>query len=536
MLLDALRKVQSVGRSRRGSSRFSPRLEMLETRSLLAADVLYVGDGFDDSINEFDAETGSYTSEFQQNGVLFGPRGMLVTGNELLVANQNVDQPFNGEVLRYDRSTRNFLGALVPSSDPNAPFGPRGMVIRNGVLYVADLQADGPCDASNCVDGRVRTYNASNGTFLGDVNLGTLDLSAPGVVDADREFNPRGIVFGPDGLLYVSVFNPENPLDGHIVRFDVNTGFQDVFVDSDTCGCDLHRPEGLSFGPDGNLYITSFRADGTDSDRIVVVNGANGSPVGEIDLAAPVASGGLRAFAQALLFGPGGSLYVPITGGDASMAGEVRAYDVSDASYEVLIPNTQMGQAWFLTFGNTDSATLQYVVPVDGDFNDDGVYDARDIDALVAEIAAGTDAAGFDLSGDGVVDLVDRDAWLAEAGSVNLPSGNAYLLGDANLDGVVDGLDFISWNAHKFTDVAAWSAGDFNADGVVDGSDFADWNANKFTSANMISQPAGHVLLRVDIRAMGNRDPSSIRSKDPRSARDAVFAAFAELVGNGSLC
>ena len=49
------------------------------------------------------------------------------------------------------------------------------------------------------------------------------------------------------------------------------------------------------------------------------------------------------------------------------------------------------------------------------------------------------------------VDLADRDAWLAEAGGVNLVNGNSYGIGDANLDGFVDGLDFIEWNANKFT-------------------------------------------------------------------------------------
>ncbi len=119
----------------------------------------------------------------------------------------------------------------------------------------------------------------------------------------------------------------------------------------------------------------------------------------------------------------------------------------------------------------------------DGDFNDDGLYDLLDIDALVAEIAAGTHQAVFDLTGDSLVDLADRDAWLAEAGGVNLGLGLRYLLGDANLDGVVDTSDFNLWNAHKFTAVAAWSQGDFNADGVVDTSDFNIWNNAKFTSA-----------------------------------------------------
>ncbi len=124
---------------------------------------------------------------------------------------------------------------------------------------------------------------------------------------------------------------------------------------------------------------------------------------------------------------------------------------------------------------------------VDGDFNDDGVYDVWDIDALVGEIVAATNNPAYDLTGDGLVDLLDRDAWLAEAGSVNLPSGGAYLLGDANLDGVVDGQDFIAWNSHKFQSTARWQDGDFNADGFVDGQDFILWNSHKFQSSDIVS-------------------------------------------------
>ena len=131
---------------------------------------------------------------------------------------------------------------------------------------------------------------------------------------------------------------------------------------------------------------------------------------------------------------------------------------------------------------------------VDGDFNDDGVYDCADIDALVAEIAAATHIGSFDLTADGQVDLADRDAWLAEAGSVNLGSGRAYLLGDANLDGTVDGTDFNAWNANKFTATASWCGGDFNADGFIDGSDFNIWGVFKFQSSDgLVMQKPGNL-------------------------------------------
>ena len=106
---------------------------------------------------------------------------------------------------------------------------------------------------------------------------------------------------------------------------------------------------------------------------------------------------------------------------------------------------------------------------------------------LVAEIAGGANNAAFDLSGDGSVDSTDLDLWLAEAGAANLPSGNAYRDGDANLDGVVDVSDFNLWNNNKFTNTAAWCSGDFNADGSIDVSDFNIWNTNKFTSSNDVA-------------------------------------------------
>ena len=148
----------------------------------------------------------------------------------------------------------------------------------------------------------------------------------------------------------------------------------------------------------------------------------------------------------------------------------------------------------------TQTGTVSYLgMPgISGDFNADGAWDCSDIDALVGEIAAGTNNAAFDMNGDGLVDNADvydaGNGWLA-VGGANNPSdtsgGNAFLPGDANLDGVVDVSDFNLWNGSKFTNTAAWCSGDFNTDGVVDVSDFNLWNGNKFTAAD--SRPAAAV-------------------------------------------
>ena len=120
---------------------------------------------------------------------------------------------------------------------------------------------------------------------------------------------------------------------------------------------------------------------------------------------------------------------------------------------------------------------------MDVDFNDDGSVDCGDIDELIAAIATGSTATAYDLNQDSAVNLEDRDAWLAEAGQINLGLDQAYLLGDATLDGSVDGEDFIAWNDHKFTATASWCSGDFSADGIVDGIDFVLWNEFKFTES-----------------------------------------------------
>ncbi len=141
-----------------------------------------------------------------------------------------------------------------------------------------------------------------------------------------------------------------------------------------------------------------------------------------------------------------------------------------------------------------ESGTGAYVLnvdpaaPISGDFDNDGDYDTDDINALTTAIVTGGNVAHYDLSGDGMLQLDDVDIWRQLAGEANLGTGHTYLAGDADLDGVVDGVDFLAWNQHKFTADALWSHGDFNANGVVDGLDFLIWNTNKFTAAD---QPAG---------------------------------------------
>jgi hypothetical protein len=128
-------------------------------------------------------------------------------------------------------------------------------------------------------------------------------------------------------------------------------------------------------------------------------------------------------------------------------------------------------------------------VTMAGDFDDNGQYETADIDALIGSVAAGNNEVEFDLTLDGIVNLEDVDLWRAIAGAVLNESGAPILPGDANLDGDVNGVDFVAWNNAKFTSTGTWSNGDFNADGETNGVDFVVWNTNKFMTADSGTQP-----------------------------------------------
>ena len=197
----------------------------------------------------------------------------------------------------------------------------------------------------------------------------------------------------------------------------------------------------------------------------------------------------------------GGSLYFPAD--DGVFGEELRKFDprtgrvslVADVFEGASDPGIRFGKDTRIVLDGRlyFAANDQYVgrelaevfVIAASDFNQDGASDCTDIDALTMEIVATTHNPSYDLDSDGMVDATDRDLWLAIAGAENLDSGEPYLVGDANLDGVVDVSDFNLWNRNKFTHSSAWCSGDFNSDGGVDASDFNLWNGNKFTPPEM---------------------------------------------------
>ena len=336
-------------------------------------DVLYVGDAGDptnvgdDTIKRIDARTGAFLGVLVKPVPLIGPMGLIVR-ESLYVANQNTFQPFAGDILRYSVVNGRLLQRVVDHEKPDAhaPFAPRGMVLWDKNLFVANF-----VDNDNGDPGQVLKYTIA-GEFLQRLIPDNLSF----------DFHPRGMVIGPDRRLYVSNFpDLATGRGGQVLRFDPASGaFLDVFVANDprspASGCtgNLNRPEGLVFGPDGNLYITSFRADASDVDRILIFAGPGSRRpavcLGSIELDRV---GKPRSSAQALLFGPRGDLFVPITnasGPPVKKSGAIRRYRLKDLRFgprppftNFVAPHANGGplvQPWYLTFDETDPGTLAY--------------------------------------------------------------------------------------------------------------------------------------------------------------------------------
>ena len=142
-------------------------------------------------------------------------------------------------------------------------------------VFVADYLSNTPSG-----EGQLLVYS-KQGKFI-------TSLVPPSGTVFSGLYHPRAVVIGPDGLLYVSNMADTNTgLGGQVFRFNPNTfEFVDVFIDDAGGVGQLNRPEGLVFGPDGKLYIVGYRANPSDFDSIRIYSSA-GVFLDKIGLAVP---------------------------------------------------------------------------------------------------------------------------------------------------------------------------------------------------------------------------------------------------------
>lgn len=149
-------------------------------------------------------------------------------------------------------------------------------------VAIPGVAAAGDLLVSSRFTNNVLRYNAGTGAFLG------VFASGNGLA------NPNGIAYGPDGHLYVGLGDQPR-----VLRFDGQTGaFLDEFVGPSTPG-GLVNCRGIAFGSEGDLYVCS-----ASNHRVLRYAGTTGAFVGV------AASGQGMNGPVGLTFGPDGNLYV----------------------------------------------------------------------------------------------------------------------------------------------------------------------------------------------------------------------------------
>ena len=262
-----------------------------------AAQDLLVSTAASRSVLRYDGTTGAYLGPFvapgsgglqHADGMTFGPDGNLYVGSY----DPNLTVP--DSVKRYNGQT----GAPIP---PNGDFASGGELFCPwGVRF----GPDGNLYASSSYRSWVNRYNGTTGAFInhfipdmpypngilfhGDyLYVATSGLSVASSADKILRYSattgafvdefvsyrsgglsvPANMTFGPDGNFYVTGW-----ASNAVHRYNGATGaFINLFVPPGT----LNGPIGLTFGPDGNLYVASWSGN-----RIQRYNGTNGAFLG----------------------------------------------------------------------------------------------------------------------------------------------------------------------------------------------------------------------------------------------------------------
>lgn len=194
----------------------------------------------------------------------------LICNQNLLVVSRN-----GSKIELIDSDNGSSLGVFADFN--TSPInGPHGITQDDdGNIYLANA------DGSN-----ILKY-ASNGTYLGVLATGITDIAS--------------VTYGPDGFLYALQPNPNNA----VLRVNTSTGSYTTFNNSgEYANSQVVQPTGILFGPDGHLYVVD-----QDGDAVEKYNGTTGAHISTF-VASPDISNPFD-----FEFGPDGNFYVSQQGG-----------------------------------------------------------------------------------------------------------------------------------------------------------------------------------------------------------------------------
>jgi serralysin len=171
-----------------------------------------------------------------------------MTSQTLLIGNTRGDN-----IYQFNVDTGEFIGEFIAPRN-------NGLADPDTLLYGPDVNGDGLNDlyiASGSKAGNsgefgassILVYDGLSGSFIKAL---VQDDSTTHADETGGLFRPYGIAFGPDGNLYVSSFRSDQ-----ILRYNGTTGaFIDVFAQGDGTANGLNGPNGLRF-IDNKLFVTT---------------------------------------------------------------------------------------------------------------------------------------------------------------------------------------------------------------------------------------------------------------------------------------
>lgn len=333
----------------------------------------------------------------------------------------NISDRLDIQVFDKEMSSIKILASILPVSVVVSTFTALGIGIP---------KADAALLMGNSSSNNIIIFDEQTGSFLGDFTT-----SGSGGLRA-----PDDLTFGPDGNLYISsggnsnlnLYDPSYPLDSAVLRYSPTGDFLGIAAS----GNGLTRPYGNAFGPDGNLYVSSFRTNqilrfnGTTGEFLGVFASDNNNGLGSIN--------GLNG-PNGLLFGSDGSLYVATQGTANDALGNLVF------PFESQVLRYSLAQVAGTEPTTTPSVFISQPTPLPESFGFVsllGLAEAPNNDILVSDFAGGI--RRYDSTGR-LIDTLSTN-YTSTTPSNNFLGSLTFGSGDSSNNLYVAGFDFINNN------------------------------------------------------------------------------------------
>jgi sugar lactone lactonase YvrE len=224
-----------------------------------------------------------------------GLEDRLCPSQYLLVSDFAGDQ-----ILRYDGTDGHFIDTFVPKGTGGSHAMEYMFLDSSGQNILVDGSDTNNILRFSLVDGSPVPGPRQSGASL-------VRKGAGGLV------TPEGLVYDPDGNVLVA---NQTTASGNILKYDPFTGqFLGVFLDAGA-GDDLSHANDMHIGPDGDLYVSSYKGATYNNGNLLRFDPVTGAP-----LPGPGRTGAnfidplSTQLANAFAWGPDGNLYLSVDAG-----------------------------------------------------------------------------------------------------------------------------------------------------------------------------------------------------------------------------